>query len=456
MKHLLTLLLTILIAAFPKTGNAQKFYQYRIYLADKNASAYSLTNAEQFLSTKSIERRKRRNIPIDSTDLPVCSSYTNELAKNGLRILATSRWLNSVLIETPDSTNIDVLLNKLPFVSSWKEAETRNNHENKERIVSITDEYQQKNDYYGAATQNMLSVRGLRKIHSAGFRGQGMNVAIIDAGFKNADTLSLLKKTSIVAKRNFTHSGNDLFANDTHGLDVLTLMGANLPHILVGTAPEASYTLLKSEESETENPYEEDNWIAALEFADSLGIDVVNSSLGYYEFSHAAWNYSTTELDGQHSPASRAASLAASKGMLLCISIGNLGNSEWKTMTVPADAENILTIGAVNKDGKHSAFSSLGPSADGRTKPDVCVLGENILVPNENGELTKGSGTSFASPILCGAATCLWQKHPNAKAIEIIEAIRQSASLYNKPNNEYGFGLPDFQKADAILCNQSH
>ena len=261
----------------------------------------------------------------------------------------------------------------------------------------------------------------------------------------------MLDNLDIKGYKGFVYENEDMFNRaNQHGLNVLSCIGTNKPMQFVGTAPEASFWLLGSEDARSEYPIEEDYWAAAIEFADSVGVNVVNTSLGYNSFDYPAKSYTHEDLTGRTALISRAADAAAKKGILVVISAGNSGDSEWEKITPPSDAFNILTVGAVQKDSVIAPFSSRGLTEDLRIKPDVMALGQGATVVGDNGLVTYKSGTSFSSPIMCGMVACLWQAFPALTNKEIIEVVRQSSDIYDHPNKDYGYGIPDMKKAMEI------
>lgn len=251
----------------------------------------------------------------------------------------------------------------------------------------------------------------------------------------------------LLGVRDFVNPASDIYEEHSHGLSVLSCMATNEPHVMVGTAPEAAYWLLRSEDNDTEQPVEEDNWAAAIEFADSVGVDVVNTSLGYYAFDDSTFNYRYRDLDGRTSVMALSAAHAADKGMLVVCSAGNSGAGTWKKITPPADAENVITVGAIDRKGMNATFSSLGYTADGRVKPDVMAVGLRSSVVGTDGGVSFANGTSFASPIFCGLATCLWQACPWLSVRQLIEVIHQSGDRAQYPDNIFGYGVSDVWKA---------
>ena len=429
-------------------------YRYRVMLADKQETTYSLSKPQEFLSQKALERRERQGLAVDSTDLPVPSAYLSRLEAEGVKVVGTSRWNNTALVETADTARME-RVEALPFVTGvlkvWTSPDSipPRDANRKKQVNPFRQEFK---DYYGPA-QNQVEMIEADKLHQAGFRGQGMTVAVIDGGFLNADAIPLLQNVKIEGTRNFVHPGWDVYAELDHGMSVLSCMATNHPYTLVGTAPEASYWLFCSEDPDCECLAEEDYWAQAVEYADSVGVDVVNTSLGYYAFDDRSRNYRYRDLDGRTSLMTRSASMAADKGMIVVCSAGNSGDKQWKKITPPGDAENVITVGAVNKYGVLAPFSSVGNTADGRVKPDVVAVGLGSDVMGTDGNLRHANGTSFSSPIMCGMVACLWQACPELTAKEIIELVRRSGDRAVFPDNIYGYGIPDLWKAYQSTVN---
>ena len=449
---LLLFLTVCAITIFAQSG------MYRLQLTDKGNSPYGIHQAEHFLSTKSIDRRTKQNLAVNESDLPIDPAYFAALEEAGATIQTYSKWVETIVVNISDQETLD-LVALLPFVASMKKV-----HNNTSAMYSNIDSenteiknhatsapLSQFGDDYGLA-KTQIALNNALFLHELGYKGKGMTIAVIDAGFKNADSHpAYWDNQQILGTKNFTHEEGDLFrSSEEHGAKVLSLMLANNPYSMIGTAPEASFYLLKSEVTinEEEYPVEEDYWVAALEYADSLGVDLVTTSLGYTTFKDApSMNHTWSELDGETVPASRAASMAASKGLLLLHSAGNEGHLTWKRVSVPADAKNILTVGAVKNDSTIAAFSSWGKTVDDRFKPDVVAQGEGAYVLFPNNQVAKGNGTSYSAPIMAGMTACLWQAFPSLTAIEVINLIKSSSDRLNTPDEHYGFGLPDFRKA---------
>lgn len=430
-------------------------YRYRVSFADKKANKYSLSNPRAFLSEKSLERRRRYGLEVDEHDLPVSDRYLNALRGLGLRVVNVSKWNNTAVVELTDTLCMQGV-RRLPFVSAtrlvWIEpAEAETNPDEEDRRNGIRrDSLKLTDKYYGHASRQ-VTMLGVDSLHSEGWRGRGVTIAVIDGGFLNADLQPGLPQERILGTRNFVHPGRSVYEEVSHGMQVLSCIAANEPHFLVGTAPEASFYLLQSEDGHSEQLVEEDNWCAAVEYADSLGCDIVTSSLGYQIFDYPDMSLRYADLDGSFSLNSRSASLAASRGLLVLNSAGNSGDDAWKKIGCPADARDILTVGAVNKYGVNTLFSSVGNTADGRVKPDVMAMGQSVSVYDVDGNLTTVSGTSFSCPILCGAVACLVQRFPHRRPEEIIRAVQRSGDRASAPDNIFGYGIPSLPKAARLL-----
>ncbi|MCL1943059.1 MAG: S8 family serine peptidase [Candidatus Azobacteroides sp.] len=445
-----------LFAAF-HASDSQEVYKFRLLLTDKNGSGYSVGRPDEFLSDKALAGRLKYGIPIDESDLPVSEAYLSELRQQGVRIVCSSKWMNSVVIACSDSL-AGIGLKNLPFVDSvkvvWKNKAATLKSLNIDPTSAVKSEmnatsvnFTEDDDYYGkAATQIKMHNGDL--LHNAGYKGSGMTIAVIDAGFRKANTIDGLKN-SIVGEKDFVVPDGDVYAADIsdHGIKVLSTMAANIPNTMVGTAPEASYWLLRSEDVSSEFPVEEDYWAAAAEFADSIGVNIINSSLGYTTFDYPTASYTKDQLDGKTAFISQAANYAARKGILVCNSAGNSGSAGWRLVNCPGDAENILTVGSVTKDSIKAASSSVGPTADGRIKPEVVAMGASACVLDESGNVAFSSGTSFASPIMAGLAACLWQALPELSNTELIDLLEKYASQSDMPDYDYGYGIPDVFKA---------
>ena len=436
-----------LLLLSPNAAQAQGcVYKYRVYFKDKKESPYSKGKPEAFLSKKALQRRAKWGIKIDEHDMPVSPAYTKRIAQEGAKVLCLSKWNNTALVQG-DSAKLESLA-RLPFVSRVQKVFNSKEEDVVEpsRFDILNDSTTFTSEYYGYASDQISMLNG-EKLHNLGFRGKGMTIAIIDGGFHNADTVKLLDNVKILGTHNFVRPQRSVYAENQHGTNVLSCMGANKPGSIVGTAPDAEYWLLVSEDTYTETPAEQDTWAAALEFADSVGADVVNSSLGYNLYDDSTMNVKYSELDGKTHLISRSASLAASRGILVVNSAGNSGNDPWERIGVPADARDMLTVGAVYTPDRDAPFTSRGFSADGRVKPDVSARGVYSAVVRSNGRIGYANGTSFSSPITAGMATCLMQALPKLKPADIIELLHECGDRREHPDNIFGYGVPDYYKA---------
>jgi serine protease AprX len=428
--------------------------KYFVSFTDKNSSEFSIDNPSDFLTEKSILRRQRQGIEIDGSDIPVSATYVQQLKDVGAKVLYTLRWFNGAVIEIYEAETIE-LINNLESVLTIKkiyEQGHKSISEPEEEIFPIFTQAKDPSDYYNYGwSSNQIKIHNGNWLHNKGFRGQGITIAVLDAGYFRANTLptfnSLWADERVLATKDFVNPLSDIYQEHSHGMLVLSVMAGNSPGELIGTAPEANYILIRSEDVKSEQIIEEYNWAAAAEFADSLGADIINSSLGYYAYDAPWQNHPYSSMDGKTTPSSLAANAAAAKGILVVVSAGNEGDTFWKHISTPADAKGILAVGAVNSVGQYVSFSSIGPSADGRIKPEIAAQGYRTVVQTTNGEIGSANGTSFSAPIISGLSACLWQALPNITVQQLIDRIKLSASVYSQPNNFIGFGLPNFYAA---------
>lgn len=443
-----------------------KCYIWRYTLEDKRESSYTLERPQRWLSHKSIERRKKQGLPLDSTDLPVSTGYLKAIERMAYeanrntkkltvesRVIGTSRWNNSVLVRSADTTLLQAI-GQQAYVKRCEQVWIA--PDSIERMIKTKADYyfnswdSLKGNVYGHGQEQIEMLNGHR-LHNIGYRGKGITIAILDGGFMNADQIPAFQHANIEGAKDFVYPNSQFFYQETdHGTKVLSTMATNEPEVLVGTAPEARYWLLRCEDQHTEQPVEEDYWAMAAEFADSLGADIITSSLGYTEYDNLPGYYHQYDLDGHTSFISRTASMLASKGIILVNSAGNSGMGPWKKITFPADAENTLTVGALNQQGVNAPFSGVGPTQDMRIKPDVMALGSPASLISGRGGVIRDMGTSFSTPIIAGLVACLWQALPNKTAMEIMDLVRQNSSNHEKPDNVYGYGTPNFWRAYMI------
>jgi len=454
MKQALIFVLVGLLSATILPAQNAAPNSYWVQLKDKKGTPYLISQPEAFLSQRSIDRRKRQHISVDETDLPVSPVYLDSLKKRGLEVVHTSKWLNGATVRTSDTTLIKKIAT-LPFVALvqlTKPANILKSTINKFSIEVANTEYDPAK--YGTAISQLTQLNG-QYLHRQGFRGKGIQIAILDAGFLHANAItafdSLRNTNRLLGTRDFVDPKADIYTQNYHGMSVLSCMAGNVPESLIGTAPDASYYLFRSEDASSEYLIEEDNWVAAAELADSLGVDVINSSLGYSQFDDPGMNHTYADLNGKKTRVTQGANLAFHKGILVFSSAGNEGNNSWKYIIAPSDGENVIGVAAVDKNGLRAAFSSVGPAFGGAVKPNVAAMGAGTTLVNSSGLIGNASGTSFSSPVLAGLGACLLQANPYAGAKLSKLAIEQSASQYNKPDSLLGFGIPDFEKADKYL-----
>lgn len=443
-----------------------KFYIWRYTLKDKQGSSYSIDHPGRWLSHKSVERRKKQGLQVDSTDLPVSNRYLkmfDKVSDDRIRekrkgmiactIIGTSRWNNTVLVRSNDTTVFNRLgaldcVRKAELVWTSPDSISRTIKQKAHESFNPWDSI--KAEYYGNGLEQITMLMGQR-LHNLGHKGKGMTIAVLDGGFMNCDVISAFRHANIIGAKDFVYPRSSHFYQETdHGTKVLSAMAANEPEVMVGTAPEARYWLLRCEDQQTEQPVEEDYWAMAAEFADSVGADIISSSLGYNDYDNLPNYYHQHDLDGHTALISRTASMLAQKGIILVNSAGNSGMGPWKKITFPSDANNILTVGALNTDGKNAPFSGVGPTQDGRVKPDVMALGSPASLISGRGFIVRDMGTSFSTPIVAGLVACLWQAFPQKTALEIISLVRQTSNGYEKPDNIYGYGIPNFWRAYMI------
>jgi subtilisin family serine protease len=424
-------------------------YCYRIYLKDKGTPAKEYILPEGILSEEAIAKRAKRGIFTTASDLPISSSYIQSILSTGVQLVTQSKWMQTVVIESRD-TLAAKKIQALPMVDSvklvWQGMDRLKWNKCGDEHTVLTSGEEKNGDSYGCAQEQIEMLNGMY-LHESGKRGRGIRIAVIDAGFLNVDRIDAFASLRLIGTYNAVFPGGNVFCDDDHGTKVLSCMAADLPGIMIGTAPEASYLLIKSEDVRSEYPIEEDYWAAALEYADSMGVDIITSSLGYSRFDMPHTVYTATNLDGKTAFITQVAEKAAQKGLMLFCSAGNEGNHNWQKITFPGDAPNVLTVGAVETDRERSAFSSTGLTADYRIKPDVVALGTGVCVINGSGNIQHINGTSFATPVTAGLGACLWQALPWLTGNELRQLIRQTASQASRPDTEKGYGIPDMQKA---------
>ncbi len=429
-----------------------------VFFADKVDVAASIANPISILTQEAIDRKAMHNIAIDELDVPVNEAYITQLKNtSGITVHAKSKWMNAVYVRGSQA-NIDALTN-LPFVTEVEFADKSLNRKPFQRTTE--DKFRIENEEsrvvydYGAAA-NQVEMLGVDFLHEENLTGEGMVIAVLDSGFPNVMTnpafSDIVSDGRLLGTYDFAERQINVDGTGSHGAQTFSDIGAFLDGAekFVGTAPDASFYLFRTEFAPTENPVEEAWWVEALERADSLGVDVVNTSLGYQDYDNPNYDHTYQDLDGETTIAARGGNFAFAKGMLLVTSAGNDGNG-FGFVATPGDSKGILTVGAVDSSGNYVDFSSFGPTVDGRIKPDVMAQGRDAAVVDRDGNVGFSNGTSFSSPIMAGAVASLWQARPEAKNSRIMELIRESSDLFNNPSNEMGYGIPNFEEAYNAL-----
>ena len=438
----------LIILLFPSILFAQDgAFRYFISFNNKANTTFSLNTPEEFLSQKTINKRQLFAIPIDSTDLPVNIEYVTALQAAGLTIENKLKWFNGVVVSTFDNLLVETLnqqfIDTIIGFGSWQNSKIVGEKWNVN--YDVLD--------YGDA-YNQLEMLGGNKLHEKGFAGEGMTIAVIDAGFYKVDELEVFAniQNQILATYDFVDGNTNVFDDHTHGMMVLSTMGAKKSGKMIGAAPDADYILLRTEDVFSENLIEEYMWVCAAEFADSSGADIINSSLGYTTFDDTLQNHRYAEMDGKTTPISIGAGIACIKGIIVVNSAGNSGSSSWHFIGAPADNFDVLSVGAVDENEEFASFSSYGPNADGAVKPNVVAQGKNTVIISSSDTLRTGNGTSFSSPITAGMVACLWGAQPNQTPAAVKDAIYKSADRYLNPDDQFGYGVPDYFSAYQKLA----
>lgn len=459
--YLLALLITLSFA----TANAQ-YTRHIVAFKDKNGTQGTIANPSAYLSAKAIERRARQNIAIDSTDLPISKAYLDSIASvPGVTILNQSKWLNQVLIRTSDP-NALIRINSFPFVRSatgiapriipGQTGHVRKNliEETELPVDNVKPQGAAGVDLDYGSTLNQIRIHKGEFLHNLGFTGQAITIAVLDAGFRNYKTNpafdSVRLQGRVLGEWDYVANHASVTEDDAHGANCFSIIAANRPGLIVGSAPHSRFWLFRTEDVFSEYPVEEQNWAAAAEFADSAGADMISSSLGYSTFDNPAFNYSHAQRDGNTAISTRAADLAAKKGMIVMNSAGNSGNvaSDERYVNCPADGDSVMTVGAVDVNGNLASFSSWGPNGANKLKPNIVSVGQGTVYANStSGNPAAGNGTSYSNPNAAGLIACFWQAFPELNNMQVLDAVQKSSHKYNNPDMRFGYGIPDFKKA---------
>jgi serine protease AprX len=449
MKVWLKSFLIVSAAVLSSTAHAQ-VNRYFVFFKDKANTPYSISSPSTFLTQKSILRRQKQDVLITDEDLPVNPLYVQQVKATGAATFFTSKWWNGVLVQTDNATLTTI--KALPFVLKTelvapgsKLLGGRMSTADKSNATSADPQ----------PTDFQLQQLALDKMQEEGYRGEGVDVAQFDSGWLGVNAAApfqhLFQEGRMKAVFNFVKNTKDVYTDDNHGTEVLSVMGAFSPGAFTGGVYKANFYLFQTEDKLTEYRIEEYNWTFAAERADSLGVDVINSSLGYYDFDDATMNYKVTDLTGDKAVVSISARKAVEKGIVVVCSAGNEGNNSWRYVSVPADVDGVIAVGSITQSGSRSLFSSFGPSADGRIKPEVVALGSGTSCINQSGTITSVNGTSLASPLIASLAAGLIQAFPSASGKDIYDAILNSGTQSDKPDNILGYGVPRFTIVSSYL-----
>ena len=459
-----SLLLMLLFICLAEISLAQSNPRYLVLYKDKANSPYSVDKPTDFLSSRAVTRRTRQNIPVTTNDFPVNPAYVTAVKQTGALVIYSSRWFNGSVVEASASQleqikklsfykgiELDLPVANLTFKSAGIErtAATENKLETTEDL-----------DY--GRMRDQLALMEVEQLHQKGYHGEGMLIAVLDDGFFQANQVGFLKpvydENRIVDTHDFVARDNNVYNDGSHGLNVLSTMAAYLPASMIAIAFKATYALYRTENGSGESPYEEITWLLGAERADSLGVDVINSSLGYTtfdgEFNTSAYNHTYQQMDGKTTIISRAARFATRKGILVVNSAGNDGNKAWKYIAAPADVDSVLSVGATYYDRSYVAFSSVGPNAAGQQKPDIAAVGGGTVLGSTAGNVTTGNGTSFSSPLIAALGAIFWQENPTLTAQQIIYVLKKSGNQAAAPDNLLGYGVPSVSKAEQIIKNE--
>lgn len=417
-----------------------------VYFTDKPDASLYLNDPSLMLSQKALDRRARQSIALDTKDVPISTQYIHSISNTaGIEVKAKSKWLNALHVlgsmEDIKSLTAFAFVDHISFANKSLNAATK--------YAKISrNKFELKTDYNYGSSLDQIEMLGGDELHQLDYTGGGMTIAVMDAGFPGVNTFTAFEKIrsngQILGGYDYVNRSDNFYTGSSHGTSVLSIMAANVKDELIGSAPDANYYLFITEDASQETPLEESLWVEAAEKADSLGVDLINTSLGYYQFDNSNYDYSYEDMDGATTFITRGADIAFTRGMIVVNSAGNEGNDPWHYIIAPADGVNVLAIGAVDANEIITSFSSYGPAFDGRIKPDVNAKGGGTTIVNNLGTVTKGNGTSYSAPVMTGVIACLWQAFPDKTNLEIVENIKASSHLFTNPNDHEGFGLPDF------------
>lgn len=430
--------------------------RYMVFFKDKNGSVFSTSSPQDFLSEKAIARRIKESVDITTQDFPVNANYVTGVANTGADVFYATRWMNGVLVQCDQS--IIPAIQSLTYVDHVEFVAPQAKLQNGRRKLV----QRKRSGSNGVRTQTQLQMLGIPQMHADGFKGEGVDIALFDGGFFGVNVSQPFQhvftegRYNDVLSHDFVQNTDNVFQYDDHGTEVFSVIAADIPDQFTGGAPEANFQLYVTEDDGPEHRIEEYNWLFAAERADSAGVDIISSSLGYYDFDISSMNYTTSQMDGQTAVVSRAAQWAADRGIIVVASAGNEGNiPSWRIITAPADAAGIIAVANVTTSGVASSSSSVGPSADGRIKPDLAALGTGVTVVQSNGTISTSSGTSLAAPLITSLVAGVRQAYPDLTSKEIIEILKNTASNALTPNNSIGYGIPNYEGVRNFLAENT-
>lgn len=425
-----------------------------VYFINKPNASQFLANPLTMLSQRALDRRSNQNIALDIYDVPLHQPYIDQItAQTGITVMAKSKWFNCLHIRGTQQ-NIEALEN-LSFVSQVVFANKNlngrpQNPVSLNRTSEVKEKFETQINFNYGSSNNQIALHNGQFLHQNNYTGSGKIIAVLDNGFTGVNTAQpfqrLFTNNLILGGFNYVTNNSNVYSSGSHGTNVLSCIAGFKENELVGTAPDAQYYLFVTEAS-YENPVEESFWVAAAEQADYYGVDVINTSLGYNQFDNPNYNYTYQDMNGNTTFISKGLNRAVTRGIICVNSAGNSGNSPWQYISAPADAQNALAVGAIDSAGNYVSFSSRGPTSDNRIKPDIVAKGLNTTVSSTSGNIETSSGTSFSSPIMAGLITCLWQALPQLTNFQIMNLVKQSSHLFQNPNNNIGYGIPNFQLA---------
>ena len=441
MKHLLSILLGIISTI------AWSQDYYLIHLKPKNNTASYFNNPTSMLTQKALDRRLNRNINVDDKDVPIDASIIQQIKNLNLTYVGSSKWLNNVMVAI-DNEDVKNQVQNLSFVQTVQPLFNDNFAPRHNHNPSKFQEFNARltNFDYGYSS-SFIDQLNLSPIHQAGYTAQNILIGVIDSGFPGVDFIdafaALRNENRIIDSKNFVNS-NSIYDMHSHGTVVLATMAAKVNGSFVGSAPDANYALYVSEDASQETPKELMYWIQAAERADSIGVDVINTSLGYTTFDDDRYDFTYDDMDGNTTLISKGAKIAASRGIFLLNAMGNDGANDWHYVSAPADVAEMFSIGAIDLNLNPAYFTSFGPNSANKNKPNVSALGVSTPTYSPNGNITYSNGTSLASPVLAGAVASLMSAAPTMPLDELKLLIENAGHLYPVYDVQLGFGVPNF------------